>query len=157
MRRTPRYAKSAGGGAPVPAPVEMPTSLQKTVITEFASTETFERLLAINPGLVIVSMSTPNCVHCRAIEPIVSAFFASTDSTVVCCELSNITSPDLYRTLFRKRMVVVFPTLLVYARGNVSLIPNDSVAGSDPVQLGLFLERCRAACAILSDHRLSSV
>lgn len=132
---------------PLPPPPPPPSLLERTVIAEFANAGVFEKLLRVNPGVVVVMMSTPGCVHCRTIEPIVHAFFASLPQQAVCCDLSAATSPDLYGVLKRKRMVVAFPTLLLYVRGNESLIPDDSVMGADPHALELFFDRVKIMAA----------
>ncbi len=119
------------------------------MISEFASASTFEALLRVNPGIVVVMMSTPGCVHCRTIEPIVHAWFTTLPPQAVCCDLSSATSPDLYNVLKRKRMVVAFPTLLLYCKENTSMIPDDSVMGADPHALELFFERA----ALIAAHR----
>jgi hypothetical protein len=70
------------------------------------------------------------------------AFFASSPDNVICCEIDVDESFDLYSYFKSKKMVNGVPVILCYKTGNISYIPDDSVTGSDPVQLDSFFKRC---------------
>lgn len=115
---------------------------EKTVISYFNSRQDFLNLLAKNPGLVILKLGATWCGPCKKIKPVVDAFFASSPDNVVCCEIDVDESFDLYAFLKSKKMVNGIPVLLCYKAGNISYIPDDSVTGSDPVELDKFFKRC---------------
>jgi len=115
---------------------------EKTIISYFESRNHFIRLLEKNPGLVIIKLGASWCGPCKKIKPVVDAFFASSPDNVICCEIDVDESFDLYSYFKSKKMVNGVPVILCYKMGNVSYIPDDSVTGSDPVQLDSFFKRC---------------
>lgn len=117
-------------------------AVSKQVINAFANRDEFLKLLKVNPGLVIVKLGATWCGPCRNIAHIVEGFFASSPPDVICADIDVDESIDLYSYLKQKRMVNGIPVILLYKRGNVSFIPDDSVTGGDPVQLDAFFKRC---------------
>ena len=115
---------------------------QKTVITYFKSRDQFLRLLENNPGLIVIKLGATWCGPCKKIKPVVDAFFASSPDNVICCEIDVDESFDLYSYYKNKKMVNGIPVILCYKRGNTSYIPDDSITGSDPLQLDMFFKRC---------------
>jgi thiol-disulfide isomerase/thioredoxin len=115
---------------------------EKTIITYFQSRNHFTKLLEKNPGLVIVKLGASWCGPCKIIKPVVDAFFASSPDNVICCDIDVDESFDLYAYLKSKKMVNGIPVMLCYKRDNTSFIPDDSITGSDPVQLDAFFKRC---------------
>jgi len=124
-------------------------SVTKQVISVFESRDAFLNLLKINPGLVIVKLGATWCGPCKKIAHIVEAFFASSPNNVICADIDVDDSIDLYSYLKTKRMVNGIPVILMYRRGNVSFIPDDSVTGSNPVDLDAFFKRCGNQLAII--------
>lgn len=115
---------------------------QKTIICQFKSRHDFQRLLENNPGLIILKMGATWCGPCKKIKPVLDGFFASSPDNVVCCDIDVDECADLYSYFKSKKMVNGIPVILAYKKGNVSYIPDDSVTGSDPVQLDKFFRRC---------------
>ena len=117
-------------------------SVTKQVISNFENRNDFLKLLKLNPGLVIVKLGASCCGPCKKIAHLVDAFFASSPPDVICADIDVDDSIDLYSYLKTKRMVNGIPVILMYKRGNVSFIPDDSVTGADPNALDAFFKRC---------------
>jgi len=117
-------------------------AVSKQVINAFANRDEFLKLLKVNPGLVIVKLGATWCGPCRKIAHLVEGFFASSPPDVICADIDVDESIDLYSYLKQKRMVNGIPVILLYKRGNVSFVPDDSVTGGDPGQLDAFFKRC---------------
>jgi len=117
-------------------------SVTKQVISNFENRNEFLKLLKLNPGLVIVKLGASWCGPCKKITHLVDAFFASSPPDVICADIDVDDSIDLYSYLKTKRMVNGIPVILMYKRGNVSFIPDDSVTGADPSALDAFFKRC---------------
>ena len=120
----------------------MSESPQKIVITQFKSRNDFLRLLENNPGLIIIKLGATWCGPCKRIKPVLDGFFACSPDNVLCCDIDVDECSDLYSYFKSKKMVNGIPVILLYKRGNTSYIPDDSITGSDPVQLDKFFKRC---------------
>ena len=120
----------------------MSESPQKIVITQFKSRHEFLRLLENNPGLIIIKLGATWCGPCKRIKPVLDGFFAGSPDNVLCCDIDVDECADLYSYFKSKKMVNGIPVILLYKRGNTSYIPDDSITGSDPVQLDKFFKRC---------------
>jgi thioredoxin 1 len=114
----------------------------KQIISSFESREEFLKVLEANPGLVIVKLGATWCGPCKKIAHVVHAFFASSPQNVVCADIDVDESFDLYAVLKQKKMVNGIPVILLYKKGNVSFIPDDSVTGAGPNDLDAFFKRC---------------
>ena len=114
----------------------------KKIIASFENREEFLKLLQVNPGLVIMKLGAEWCGPCKKIAPVVHAFFASSPENVVCADIDVDESFDLYAVLKQKKMVNGIPVILLFKKGNVSFIPDDSVTGSGPNELDAFFKRC---------------
>ena len=114
----------------------------KQIIASFENRNEFLKLLQVNPGLIIMKLGATWCGPCKVIAPVVHAFFASSPQNVICADIDVDESFDLYAVLKQKKMVNGIPVILLYKKGNVSFIPDDSVTGSGPAELDAFFKRC---------------
>jgi thioredoxin 1 len=115
---------------------------KKIIISHFQSRNDFMRVLESNPGLVIVKLGALWCAPCKKIKPVLDAFYATSPDNVLCCDIDVDECTDLYSYLKSKKMVNGIPVILLYKKGNNSYIPDDSITGSDPVELDKFFRRC---------------
>jgi thioredoxin 1 len=102
---------------------------QKEIVSDIPSRQDFHRLLSDNPGLVVIKFGAKWCQPCKIIAPVVNAFFVTSPSNVVCCDIDVDTSIDLYIYLKSKKMINGIPAILLYKQGNTTFIPDDSVVG----------------------------
>jgi len=116
----------------------------KQIIASFENRDEFLKLLGVNPGLVIIKLGATWCGPCKAIAPVVHAFFASSPQNVVCADIDVDECFDLYAVFKQKKMVNGIPVIMVFRKGNVSFIPDDIVTGSGATELDAFFKRCNA-------------
>lgn len=126
----------------------------KEIITSFESRNDFFQLLKVNPGLIIIKFGAEWCKPCKLIKPIVDNFFISSPENVICCDIDVDESFDLYSYLKSKKMTNGIPTILVYVKGNVSIIPNHQVTGTDPTELDIFFKECGNLQALLAKNKI---
>jgi len=124
-------------------------ALTKQIISVFENRASFLGLLKVNPGLVIIKLGATWCGPCKKIAPVIEAFFASSPNNVVCADIDVDENVDLYACLKSMRMVNGIPVILMYKRGNVSFVPDDSVTGANPSDLDSFFKRCGIQLAIM--------
>lgn len=116
--------------------------MSKQIISEIANRDAFFHLLQHNPGLIIIKLGAEWCGPCKTIKPAVDGFFASSPPLVVCADIDVDKSFDFYSFLKSKKMANGIPLIICYKKGNNTFIPDDSITGSDPVQLHEFFKRC---------------
>jgi thioredoxin 1 len=116
--------------------------IEKQIITGFGDRHIFFETLKINPGIIVVFFHADWCGPCKKIAPIVENFFATSPNNVLCADIDADESFDLYAFLKHQKMINGIPVILMYKKGNISYIPDDSVTGSDLVQLDSFFKRC---------------
>ena len=114
----------------------------KKIITKFETRQNFFDLLKVNPGLIIVKFGATWCKPCQAISPVLEGFFATSPPNVLCADIDVDESFDLYSFLKSKKMVNGIPVILMYKKGNLNCVPNDSVTVADPKALDAFFRRC---------------
>lgn len=114
----------------------------KIIISKFENRTDFLKLLANNPGLVIVKLGAEWCGPCHKIAPVIEGFFATSPDNVICADIDVDESFDFYAYLKSKKMVNGIPVVLCYKKGNISFIPDDSITGADPIELDAFFRRC---------------
>ena len=114
----------------------------KDIITTFESRDEFFNLLKVNPGLIIVKFGATWCKPCKTIKPLVDSFFLSSPDNVICCDVDVDESFDLYSLMKFKKITSGIPTILVYIKGNTSIIPNSQVTGTNPKELDNFFTEC---------------
>lgn len=94
---------------------------------------------------LVVRFTAPWCRPCRRIEPLCHRRFTELPSTCAIAELDIEDTLDLYSAFTRAKMLKGVPAMLLF-RGGVSrdkwFIPDDSVSGADPAEVGAFFDRC---------------
>ena len=120
---------------------------QKQIISCIPNRTEFHKLLAVNPGLIVIKLGATWCGPCKRIAKSVEGFFATSPPDVLCADLDVDECVDLYSYFKTNRIVNGIPVILCYAKGNVTPRPNDSITGSDPTQLAAFFKRCGDAFA----------
>lgn len=116
--------------------------MSKQIISDIPSRNAFIHLLHNNPGLIILKLGAEWCGPCKRIKHVVDGFFATSPENVVCGDIDVDTSIDFYSLLKSKKMVNGIPVILCYKKGNLSVIPDDSITGTDPLELHNFFKRC---------------
>ena len=114
----------------------------KQIITSFKSRQDFAELQKVNTGLIILKFGASWCGPCKTISPVLEGFFATSPPNVICADIDVDESFDLYAFMKSKKMVNGIPAILLYRKGNTTFIPDDSVTGSNPVDLDNFFRRC---------------
>lgn len=117
-------------------------TISKNIITKVDNRQAFLKLLEHNPGIIVVKFGADWCAPCKTIQPLVDNFFIQSPDNVMCAELNIDESFDVFSFLKFKKMVSGVPTILCYAKNNVSFVPDDSVSGADPVQIQQFFKCC---------------
>ena len=116
--------------------------MSKQVISDIPNRNAFMHLLQNNPGLIILKLGAEWCGPCKKIKNVVDGFFATSPENVVCGDIDVDVSFDFYSLLKRRKMVNGIPVILCYKKGNLTVIPDDSVTGIDPTELHNFFKRC---------------
>ena len=104
------------------------------------SRQDFERLLANNPGKVILKFGAEWCGPCKRIEALVNQWFnvLSANPSVKCIIIDVDESFDLYGAFKSKRQINGIPAIMCFNKGNISYIPDANVVGADVNQINLF-------------------
>ena len=113
------------------------------MITSVKTVEEFKNILANNPGYVIVKFGAEWCAPCKKIDEIVHNWFDYLSEKEVQPVLIDVDQNlTFYGHLKSKKMVNGIPTILAYRKGNLSIVPDDSVVGANADQIHLFFKRC---------------
>ena len=113
------------------------------IITEITSLADFKFLLDHNPGVLILKLGAEWCGPCKKIEPLVKDLMSKIPTDQIQCAIIDVDeSFELYALLKSKRMVNGIPAILAYDKGNVTYIPDRSMAGTDPNQIVEFFNTC---------------
>jgi thiol-disulfide isomerase/thioredoxin len=92
---------------------------------------------------VYVDVSATWCGPCKKIEPLVKDLMSKIPTDQIQCAIIDVDeSFELYALLKSKRMVNGIPAILAYDKGNVTYIPDRSMAGTDPNQIVEFFNTC---------------
>lgn len=127
--------------------------MSKQIISSFKTRQDFLDLLKVNPGLIIIKFGATWCGPCKAITPVLEGFFATSPPNVICADIDVDECFDLYAFMKSKKMVNGIPAILMYRKGTTSFIPDDSVSGSNPVELDNFFRRCGNHLADIESHK----
>jgi thiol-disulfide isomerase/thioredoxin len=123
------------------------------IITEFDDLQQFNTILSNNPGMVILKLGATWCGPCQQIKGLVHGLMTQIMSVygekVVCCDIDVDESFELYALLKTKKMVNGIPAILCWKAGNVSVIPDDTVLGSNQLEINLLFNRCSNHLSLL--------
>jgi thioredoxin 1 len=97
-------------------------------------------VLEENAGVIILKFEADWCGPCKKIKPYVGEWVKRLPPTVKYIVVNIDDSLEIYATLKNKRMVSGIPSLVAYRKGNVSLIPDERVSGSDPAGIDQFFK-----------------
>ena len=98
----------------------------------------FLSLLEKNESILIVFITSVDCKPCTAIKPLVQAKLA--EYNIPCLYIDRTEDADVFSALLSKRQLKGTPTLLAYAKNNVSLIANLSISGTNEHEIHAFFD-----------------
>jgi hypothetical protein len=98
----------------------------------------FLTLLEKNESTLIVFITSVDCKPCTIIKPMVEAKVA--ECGVPCLTIDRTEDADVFSALLSKRQLKGTPSLLAYAKGNVSLIANLSISGTNEHEISTFFD-----------------
>ncbi len=104
----------------------------------------FETLLKENAGKVVLKFGATWCGPCKRIEAHVNQWFSRMPATTKCIIIDIDDSFDLYGAFKAKRQIGGIPAILCFNKGNLSYVPDFSVAGSDLEQVNIFFKQVLA-------------
>ena len=123
------------------------------MITEINKLCDFSQILMESEGIVILKLGATWCGPCQKIAGQVHTAFKTLTATygdkAVCCDIDVDESFELYAFLKNKKMVHGIPAILCWYKGNVSLIPDDSIHGSDVDGVSQFFHRCENKLSLM--------
>ena len=107
------------------------------------SRQDFEKLLANNPGKIILKFGAEWCGPCKRIEALVNQWFnvLSSNQSINCFMIDVDESFDLYGAFKSKRQINGIPAIMCFNKGNLSYIPDANVVGADVNQINEFFKR----------------
>ncbi len=105
------------------------------------SREAFEQLLRENPGKVVLKFGATWCGPCQRIEAHVHQWFSRMPASVKCIMIDIDESFELYAAFKSKRQINGIPAILCFNKGNLSYLPDLSVAGADFDQVNTFFRQ----------------
>ena len=98
----------------------------------------FLSLLEKNESTLIVFITSVDCRPCTVIKPLVQAKVE--EFNVPCVYIDRTDDADVFSALLSKRQLKGTPSLLAYAKGNVSLIANLSISGTNEHEINAFFD-----------------
>ena len=109
----------------------------KTITSEITM-NLFHTLLETNPGLLIIKLSAEWCIPCQTIKNSVEDWFSIMPNHVQTVLLDIDESFAVYATLKNKKMLKGVPAILMYKKGNTTIIPDQIVNTSNKNEIDVF-------------------
>ena len=112
-------------------------------MAEIYSVSDFKQLLTTNPGIIMIKFGADWCGPCKRIEPRVMFWFNKLPSDIVQTIIVDIDeSLELYSFMKTKKMLKGIPGILMYKKGNVGYVCDESVNSSTLSEVDQFFQRC---------------
>ena len=111
-------------------------------ITYDITLDIFHSLLQNNPGLLIIKLFSTWCRPCNLIKNNVDEWFSIMSNNIQTVTLDIDKSFDVYAALKNKKMLSGIPAILMYKKGNITFIPNESVNSSNINEIDAFFMKC---------------
>jgi thioredoxin-like negative regulator of GroEL len=124
-------------------PMQFTPRISKFHVSDEFTRADFERLLAENPGKVVLKFGATWCGPCKRIEAHVNDWINTFDDSVVSVIIDIDESFDIYGVFKARRQVNGIPAILCFKKGNLSYIPDFSVNTSDLEAVNTFFKRVR--------------
>jgi thiol-disulfide isomerase/thioredoxin len=95
-----------------------------------------EFLKLLGDNLIVVFVTSTDCVPCKTIKPYILPKLASYN----CVYLDRTEDADVYSFLQSKKQIKGVPSLLAYAKENRTGISNLSISGTNQNEIDCFFE-----------------
>ena len=95
----------------------------------------------------IVKFTAEWCAPCKTIKDYVGKLFDELPPTIQCCNLDVDDNFDLYAIMKRLKQLSGIPTIMYFKKGNVSYIPNLTVAGTITAEIDNLFATAIKNCA----------
>jgi thioredoxin 1 len=103
-----------------------------------ATIDTLPGILANNRGLVVIKFGASWCGPCRRIEPRVYEWFNRAPLSTQIFTVDVDDDSRLYSYFLKKRLIRGIPAIIIYQKGNTSMIFDDIVNNSDIAEIDAF-------------------
>ena len=114
------------------------------VITSVQTKEEFLELLSQNKQVVFLRLTATWCKPCQKIKPALEHWFSQllSNENITCMSLDIDDNFEIYSALKNKRLIQGIPVVLCYRLGNISIVPDESVSGTNIDEINGFFTRC---------------
>lgn len=112
----------------------------KTITTEL-SMSNFTMLLKNNPGFLIIKLGAEWCEPCKRIEKNIEKWFSIMPNYIQTVLLDIDISCNVYSHLKKKRMLNGIPAILLYIKGNDTIIPDEIINSSNINEIDTFFKK----------------
>jgi len=112
--------------------------VKPNLFTSIMKRDEFLTLLGKKESTIIVFITSPDCKPCNVIKPLVQEKLA--EFSVPCIYIDRTEDADVFSALLSKRQLKGTPTLLAYAKENVSFIANLSISGANEHEVSAFFD-----------------
>ena len=98
----------------------------------------FLALLEKKESTLVVFITSVDCKPCTIIKPLVQDKLE--ELQIPCVYIDRTEDSDVFSALLSKRQLKGTPTLLAYAKNNISLIANLSISGTNEHEIHAFFD-----------------